>query len=99
MFEGKERRLELIKELRTDEELEDEEEDEEAALQADALSGVADAIQAELVGTGLDEMSKELRRFKEERRVAELVREAERVRRVREAEESSRRQREMARRA
>jgi len=68
MFEGKERRLELINELRSDE-LGDE---EEQALkeEAEALSGVADVIQAELVGPALDNMSKELRRFKEERRIA-----------------------------
>ena len=101
MFEGKERRLELIKELRTDEVLPaEEEEEEDAELEAElAVAGLVDAVQAELVGSSLDRMSKELRRFTEERRIHEMVHEAETTRRVREAEESGRRQREMIARA
>merc|ERR1712070_408203 len=44
----------------------------------------------------LDEMSKELRRNCEERRIAEIVVEAERTRRIRQCEESGRRQKELA---
>ena len=58
-----------------------------------------DGLQADLVGASLDTMSKELRRFTEERRIAELLREPERTRRVREAEESGTRQRELVERA
>jgi hypothetical protein len=101
MYEGKERRLELIRELRM-EEAEETEQDQldEAEAEAEAgLSCVVDAVQAELVGNSLDRMSKELRRYTEERRIADIVFEAERTRRVREAEESGRRMREMRARA
>lgn len=101
MYEGKERRLELIKELRTDElYTAAQDEDDSTALSNDDLAaGVVDSMQAEIVGSSLDRMSKELRRYTEERRVAELVREAERTRRIREAEESGRRQKEIIQRA
>lgn len=101
MYEGKERRLELIKELRFDEEMaiEDIADEEGQDEDQDALQVAADGLQAELVGTSLDTTSKELRRFQEERRIAELVCEAERTRRVREAEESGRRQRDMIKRS
>ena len=100
MYEGKERRLELIHELRSDEDVAPESEAEQAdkALEA-AVSGLVDGLQADLVGGSLDTMSKELRRFTEERRIAELLREAERTRRVREAEESGTRQKELVERA
>ena len=101
MFEGKERRLELIKELRTEETLGSDEGDDEAAASAmgEAYEGLVDGLLGELVGGDLDAMAKELRRFKEERRIAELVEVAETTRRTREAEESGRRQKELARRA
>ena len=99
MYEGKERRLELIHELR----LEAEEKamgDEEAEAEAEAgLSTVVDAVQAELVGNSLDRMSKEFRRYHEEQRIMQIAKEAERVRRIREAEEGGRRQKEMKQRA
>ena len=100
MYEGKERRLELIHELRSDESAPavSEEAEAEREVQA-ALGGLADGLQADLVGSALDTMSKELRRFTEERRIAELLREAERSRRVREAEESGTRQAELVERA
>ena len=47
----------------------------EDAAEAEAeagLSSVVDAVQAELVGNSLDRMSKELRRYTEERRIAEI---------------------------
>jgi len=99
MYEGKERRLELIRELRIEEDLPPaakREALEEAAEEAEAgLQAVVDAVQSELVGNSLDRMSKELRRFTEERRVAEIVKQAEKERRVREAQESGRRAREL----
>jgi len=98
MFEGKERRLELIQELRSDEDATPEAVDAEAETEA-AVLGLVDALQADLVGGSLDTMSKELRRFTEERRIAELIREAEKTRRLREAEESGARQRELVERS
>jgi len=101
MYEGKERRLELIRELRVEEEEQAEESLlAEAEAEAEAgLSSVVDAVQAELVGNSLDRMSKEFRRYHEEQRIMAIVVEAERVRRLREAEEGGRRQREMRARA
>mmetsp|Transcript_39109 Transcript_39109/g.103026 ORF Transcript_39109/g.103026 Transcript_39109/m.103026 type:complete len:594 (-) Transcript_39109:297-2078(-) len=103
MYEGKERRLELIRELRLDEQLQaTEEQDALDAAQSEAdadLSALVDAVQGELVGNSLDRMSKELRRFTEERRIAEIVRKAEYERRTREAEESGRRVLELEARA
>jgi len=99
MYEGKERRLELIRELRIEEALEASAKRyalEDAAEEAEAgLQAVVDAVQSELVGNSLDRMSKELRRFTEERRVAEIVKKAENERRVREAAESGRRAKEL----
>merc|ERR1719230_1709124 len=83
------------------EEAEETEQDmlDEAEAEAEAgLSCVVDAVQAELVGNSLDRMSKELRRYTEERRIAEIVREAERERRMREAEETGRRVKEIKKR-
>jgi len=101
MYEGKERRLELIRELRVEEAVPDDEDTLEAAeAEAEAgLSCVVDAVQAELVGNSLDRMSKELRRYTEERRIAEIVRLAEYERRTREAMESGRRVKEVQARA
>jgi hypothetical protein len=48
-------------------------------------------IQAEYVGKHLDFLTKELVRLREERRIAAMVRYAERTRRLREAEESGKR--------
>jgi hypothetical protein len=103
MYEGKERRLELIRELRLDAEAPpaDEEDalDEQEAEAEAGLSCVVDAVQAELVGNSLDRMSKELRRYTEERRIAEIVRHAEYERRTREAMETGRRVKELQARA
>ena len=103
MYEGKERRLELIRELRVEEQLQEHEAadalDEHEAEAEAALSAVVDAVQGELVGNSLDRMSKELRRFTEERRIADIVMKAEYERRTREAEESGRRVRELEARA
>lgn len=100
MFEGKEKRLDLIAELRATEEWklasQGEDQDEERAIienyQERVLDGVAEAIQSEIIARSLDNLSKELVRLKQERRIAAMVRIAEDVRRKREAEESGRRQ-------
>ncbi|KAL3920948.1 MAG: hypothetical protein SGPRY_005072 [Prymnesium sp.] len=97
MYEGKERRLELIKELRTDEGLavQDTENDDTVLTQAAADEAAIDSVSGLLIGTTLDEMSKELRRTCEERRIHEIILEAERTRRIRQCEESGRRQKEL----
>lgn len=100
MFEGKEKRLDLIAELRATEEWkaasEGGDQDEARALietyQERVLDGVAEAMQSEIIARSLDTLSKELVRMKQERRIAAMVRIAEDVRRRREAEESGRRQ-------
>lgn len=56
------------------------------------------SVQAEYVGKRLDFLTKELVRLREERRIAAMVRYAERTRRMREAEESGQRQAELVRR-
>ncbi|KAG8468078.1 hypothetical protein KFE25_007130 [Diacronema lutheri] len=106
MFGGKERRLELIQELRGEEAPgldEAESAAAEGALQQAetrerTVSSLCEGLQAELVAHTLDFLSKELVRFKEERTLAEMVRHAEWTRRKREAEESGRRQIEQLRR-
>ncbi|KAI9353251.1 solute carrier, TRAMD3 or PAT1-domain-containing protein [Zopfochytrium polystomum] len=55
-------------------------------------------IQSEYVGRTLDFLSKELVRLREERRIAAMVRLAERTRKLREAEETDRRKDELERR-
>ncbi|KAJ3413697.1 Cilia- and flagella-associated protein 91 [Chytridiales sp. JEL 0842] len=55
-------------------------------------------VQAEYVGKTLDFLSKELVRLREERRIAAMVRLAERTRKMREAEETDRRETELKRR-
>lgn len=72
MFEGKEKRLDLIAELRATEEWklasQGEDQDEERAIienyQERVLDGVAEAIQSEIIARSLDNLSKELVRLK-----------------------------------
>ncbi|XP_046902229.1 cilia- and flagella-associated protein 91 isoform X1 [Hypomesus transpacificus] len=114
MFEGKEKRLELIQELRTTHALQREEQELQKAdmqltlalqRQRDAHTHTASAVEgyqagvagAELVDM-LDFLSKELIRLQEERRIHAFTLLAERDRRLREAEESGRRQVEERRR-
>ena len=97
MFEGKEKRLDLIAELRATEEWKQASDlEEEKALienyQERVLDGTAEALQADVISKTIDHLSKELVRFKQERKIAAMVRLAEDVRRRREAEESGRRQ-------
>lgn len=97
MFEGKEKRLDLIAELRATEDWKRASNlDEEVKLienyQERVLDGVSEALQSDIISSTLDNLSKELVRLKQERRIAGMVRLAEDVRRKREAEESGRRQ-------
>ena len=98
MFEGKERRIALIRELRVDE-------TDEARLAAEEMSAsqvegvnqqvqqsAKDTIQGEVVSATVDYLAKELVRNREEGRISTLVADAERTRRKRQAEESGRRQ-------
>jgi len=97
MFEGKEKRLDLISELRATEEWKaasnlEEERTLIEAYQERVLDGVSEALQSDVISRTMDNLSKELVRLKQERRIAGMVRLAEDVRRKREAEESGRRQ-------
>lgn len=56
------------------------------------LEGAVDSLQGQLIADGLDFMSKEVVRLAEEQRIATFVGAAREARRVREAEESGRRQ-------
>ncbi|KAJ8796703.1 hypothetical protein J1605_017806 [Eschrichtius robustus] len=108
MFEGKEKRLELIQELRTSHALQEEDRlvkkaekqvtlalqrqknlhEHKVSLVENHLAGLEGWVLADM----LDFLSKELVRLQEERRVHALAMLAERQRRMREAEESGRRQ-------
>lgn len=97
MFEGKEKRLDLITELRATEEWKAQSDlPEERMLienyQERVVDGVAEALQSSIISKTMDNLSKELVRMKQERRIAAMVRLAEDERRRREAEESGRRQ-------
>lgn len=90
MFEGKEKRLDLITELRATEEIrKDSENQEEQELLKNyrerITDGVAEALQSSIISSTLDNLSKELVRLKQERRIAAMVRLAEDERRRREA--------------
>lgn len=61
------------------------------------LEGATEAIQGSVISDTLDQLSKELVRLKQERKVAAMVRLAEDVRRKKECEESGRRQAESIR--
>ncbi|EKX55082.1 hypothetical protein GUITHDRAFT_160607 [Guillardia theta CCMP2712] len=103
MMQAKEKRLQLIKELRTVETLEDrtEQHSREAVIehQRSIISGhIATAVGRE-VGQQLDYLNKELVRYKEERRIFAMVMLAERQRTMREAEEKGKREEEERRRA
>lgn len=97
MFEGKEKRLDLIAELRITEEWRQasDQQDERNIIQnyqERVLDGVAEGLQAEMIASTMEGLSKELVRFKQERKIAAMVHMAEQDRRRREAEESGRRQ-------
>ena len=82
MFEGKEKRLDLIAELRITEEWKRASEgDEEKNYQERILDGVAEGLQAEIISETMGNLSNELVRFKQERRIAAMVHMAEQERR------------------
>ncbi|XP_064407633.1 cilia- and flagella-associated protein 91-like [Halichondria panicea] len=110
MYEGKEMRRQLIEELRTTHALQAPEQKIKKTEAADLKSKqslqkehlhkeclVEDRVEgpaAALIGTQLDFLNKELIRLQEERRIHAFVLLADRQRRMREAEESGKRQRE-----
>ncbi|XP_012944765.1 cilia- and flagella-associated protein 91 [Aplysia californica] len=114
MFEGKEKRKELIKELRSTHALQEKEQamrkhEEKATLALqrqrrlhEHKESLIDESLAELESNSLGDMfdflTKELVRLQEERRIHAFSMLAERQRRIREAEESGRRQVEIRRR-
>jgi len=115
MFEGKELRRDLIAEVRTTHALEQDEASQKAQEGADIKSqreksaehvdrantdaAVVGNVAGGTIGRTLDFLSKELVRLQEERRVHAFAMLAEKQRRIREAEESGKRQREEALRA
>mmetsp|Transcript_42229 Transcript_42229/g.99140 ORF Transcript_42229/g.99140 Transcript_42229/m.99140 type:complete len:706 (-) Transcript_42229:100-2217(-) len=97
MFEGKEKRLDLINELRAAERYAEtatttEERRYLEQFQEKAFEGVLESMQGSVISQTLDQLSKELLRFQEERRIAAMVKLAERDRQLRQAQESGRRQ-------
>jgi hypothetical protein len=110
MYAGKERRADLIRELRTTHALQSPEQAQKKREKGEILSKqakrsaaehreavVSDAVEegaALCLGQQLDFLQKELERLQEERRVHAFLLLAERQRRMREAEESGQRQRE-----
>lgn len=97
MFEGKEKRLDLITELRATEDWKaqsdlPEEKELLTAYQERIKDGVAEALQSSIISKTMDSLAKELVRLKQERHIAAMVRLAEDDRRQREAQESGRRQ-------
>ncbi|KAH8073877.1 hypothetical protein JL721_2424 [Aureococcus anophagefferens] len=105
MYEGKERRLELIRELRAADEARAAETDDDAAADARSGAEVAAAenraavaraamgtIAGEMASSMLDFLSKELVRREEKERLKALAQRADNERRQREAEEAGRRQ-------
>ena len=115
MYEGKERRIQLVEELRSTHALRETEkavvateqkrllkqrqDDDRVKAQDANTKSVLATHQGENVGNMLDFLSKELVRLQEERRIHAFAMMAERQRRIREAEESGKRQVEEARRA
>ncbi|XP_044129331.1 cilia- and flagella-associated protein 91 isoform X3 [Bufo gargarizans] len=114
IFEGKEKHLELIRELRTTHALQEEgqllkKEEKEATLalqrqrelsehKCSAEEEQLSRLEGEVLSDMFDFLSKELVRLQEERRIHAFAMLAERHRRIREAEESGRRQVEERRR-
>lgn len=114
MYEGKEKRMELIRELRSTHALQDAEQttkkqEKQATLalqrqrrlhehQESLVDEALAKVEGESLGDMFDFLSKELIRLQEERRIHAFSMLAERQRRIREAEESGRRQVEERRR-
>ncbi|NXB64561.1 CFA91 protein, partial [Struthidea cinerea] len=114
MFEGKEKRLDLIRELRTTHALQEDgqlllkaekqmtlslqRQQDSQMCQLSSLERDLATVEGRTLANMLDFLSKELVRLQEERKIHALVMLAERQRRMREAEESGRRQLEESRR-
>uniref|UniRef100_H2YHN5 Cilia- and flagella-associated protein 91 n=1 Tax=Ciona savignyi TaxID=51511 RepID=H2YHN5_CIOSA len=114
MYEGKEKRLELIQEIRSthalqtaQQQMKRQEKQQVITLQRQRrlhqdkesyVDGALSQIEGESIADMLDFLSKELIRLEEERRIHAFSMLAERRRRIREAEESGRRQVEERRR-
>ena len=97
MYEGKIKRAELIKELRSVEYWKSagisEKENEIYDAYLDKLTnGLIDAIQGQQISQSLDYLSKEMIRIRQEQKITLIVNQAENERRKREAEEMGRRQ-------
>ena len=97
MYEGKEKRLALIEELLTVAKIPDlPENDKEEILirqhQEKVKTALLEGIQGEIIVETLDSLAKELLRFQQERKIQEMVEKAEDDRKLREIEESGRRQ-------
>jgi len=97
MYEGKEKRLALIEELLIVSNVKPlpEEAIEERLLEVHEQrlqDAIVESIQGEVMARAYDMLSKELIRFKQEKKISKLVNIAENDRRKREAEETGRRQ-------
>jgi hypothetical protein len=103
MFAAKEKRAELIKELRLSEVIDDLADEIKVAdaataqkqLKEDAVASSVAAVQGEMVGTTLQFLSTELVRLRQERKIQAMAMLAERTRRLREAEEGGKRAKEL----
>ena len=100
MFEEKEKKLALIEELLIVSNIKELDKAKEQELLMEqhrqrVKNAFVEAIQGEAIGETLELLSKELLRFKEEKKIAKFVHDAENERRRREAEETGRRQAEL----
>lgn len=78
MFEGKEKRLDLISELRATEEWRQASDLEEEKIlienyQERVLDGLTEGLQSKIIARTIDQLSKELVRFKQQRKIAAMV--------------------------
>lgn len=103
MFSAKEKRTELIKELRLAEVIDEISDDlavsnaaaEQRKARTRTVESSISAAEGEMIGTTLQFLSAELVRLRQERKIQAMAMLAERTRRLREAEESGRRQTEL----
>mmetsp|Transcript_32152 Transcript_32152/g.55526 ORF Transcript_32152/g.55526 Transcript_32152/m.55526 type:complete len:621 (-) Transcript_32152:18-1880(-) len=97
MYDGKEKRLNLIAELRGAGEaidLTESQQEQELlkAYQERVMDGTAESLQGAVISEAFCNLSKELVRLRQEQKIAVMVKFAERQRREKECEESGRRQ-------
>jgi hypothetical protein len=93
MYKGKQKALHLIRELR----IAEEPPVQRIRLKSEELEKcVKDTIAGEVISNALDFISKEVLRVSEERKISTMVEHANKMRRIREAEETGRRQMEDA---